>query len=1730
MERIGRFVQMDLEEIQLRKKMAEEFKKELDRKNEQIKNGLKKEQREFVKDAESLSYWNKKLDSNLARQLYNGLRTGKYKKPSEFFKKETKWMFDGYILPRFKESFLYAVDNRIKYQYSDSYYRRSFRTSDYSIHIYNIFQIIKGFHRNLCIDRDICDVLKNNIQEQEKAYIESERWETIGYNKELISYELDHGNKELEDIITDIVMGENEIVLDRQIIGGIIQSENEKMHKLLGKLLLAARLQEGLRQAICEPADSGTVSAFMEILNVIKENNLIRFSSVKRAVGTWIGLLNSETGDLERISDKSLELIIESLSKESVREEYLNSEDSMKIYIALWSNAFYEVRDAMDRVYKIADNGTHHQLLTSGYFIQNIDNENLNHELSKKIIGIMGESILKKEDVEYDVLAVYMPYFMSDWSRCKEIDKYYKDSDEAEKYYNILMAVYNDMPKKELEFSPCIFPWNTAVLSKAYVIARLCITALYLDDNEKIDFTCGLIKDTSNRSYLLEIMLEHPKTPVQKMVLTRALCDRESYTRKKAFALIKKVGLTEENYAQMEDMLKYKAADMRSNLIELLYGQDDDSLYGTVERLISDKKEEKRTASLDIIMQIKKDDSRTSLYERCVPLAKSLTDASTKEKILIENIIGGDEEEDISQDKILYTDEDKYVPDIPDNEKTDKFIKAFMDVFPDSRLKDSINKAKLKTPNLKKCKTAKQALEDCRMLSECIYMHRNDEYKRPNGEVTNIDSDNYFHSMTDENSYDIPLLSVWREWYEDKIGSVNRLIRMYILMRSYSKSDKFTEKSEKYIKELYGNGFEEYPHLDYAWQLTEIIDRLLDIYMDKMQQEMVAAALGIWYVKCFPKKDVILENGRSREQVYAKDEMFSYFIYHQQIISLMSWLCCNNDEYFPVIFPIAVLVSQKTFDNNEYKEIRMWEYKVLGAGRVYNVNSRFSTPAQTEYIIASYRNIISEGQMYYFLFDKRKIGDSLNLLSYVASANREQGRQVSDRNRYSSIRRKSVVSAFIENSKESGEPDGRLLKYADDIYETVINRVLKQELKRGDSPTIYSEEINSVHRIYGLKNFVSILSALGKDTLERAGYWYYGIPSKKRCLSHLLSVCIPDNDDNAKKLKSMVKGTDITDMRLIEAALFSPEWIDIVGEYLGWKGFNSACYYFMAHMNEAFDDKRKAVIARYTPLTSEELNSGAFDIDWFKSSYETLGDKKFQMIYKAAKYISDGSKHSRARKYADAALGKMDVSETEAKISDKRNKDLLMAYSLIPLKNEDDVSRRYLFLQKFLKESRQFGSQRIASEKKAVEMSMSNLAMNAGYTDVTRLTLRMETKLIDDSKDSFNDKEIEDVTMRLEVDDNGKASIICVKDGKKLKSVPARLKKNEYVVSLTALKKKLTDQYRRTKTLFEQAMEDGTEFTVDEIAQLQKNPVVLPILRDLVFISSGKIGFLKENVMSDYNGNETVLKYEDKAIAAHPLHLYKDGHWTEYQKNLFDRKAVQPFKQVFRELYVKTEEEKDMNHSLRYAGNQIQPAKTVACLKSRRWVADIEDGLQKVYYKENVVARIYAMADWFTPADIEAPTLEWVEFSDRNTGKNIAIKDVPDIIFSEVMRDVDLAVSVAHAGGIDPETSHSTVEMRAALLTFTLPLFKISNVSISGSHALVKGKFGDYTIHLGSGVIHKQGGTMINVLPVHSQHRGKLFLPFADDDPKTAEIISKVLLFADDGKIKDPSILEQIKA
>ncbi len=85
---------------------------------------------------------------------------------------------------------------------------------------------------------------------------------------------------------------------------------------------------------------------------------------------------------------------------------------------------------------------------------------------------------------------------------------------------------------------------------------------------------------------------------------------------------------------------------------------------------------------------------------------------------------------------------------------------------------------------------------------------------------------------------------------------------------------------------------------------------------------------------------------------------------------------------------------------------------------------------------------------------------------------------------------------------------------------------------------------------------------------------------------------------------------------------------------------------------------------------------------------------------------------------------------------------------------------------------------------------------------------------------------------------------------------------------------------------------------------------------------------------------------------------------------------------------------------------------------------------------------------------------------------------------------------------------------------------------MEGHFARVRGKLAQYRVHLGSAAIHIEPGHYLCIVPARwGQKHERLFLPFADEgDPKASEVISKVLLLASDDKIKDESILHQIRA
>ena len=1813
------------------------------------------------------------------------------------------------LVPRqYRDDFDYMLEQFANYQYSRSLFRPTVRTSDPAAHVLDAFGLMQAYKILGIYGVTPLEYLTERSESAGSAeagysaeaggsapavkagsaaatgindeFLDFKRSDTFARDLHMVQFDdviaarIDRGDAAVIEAVKEAILSDNNtVIVTVPLIRGVVKSRNTELHELLAKFLVAARLQEGVRQAVCENADCGRAEAFLTILKAIEDNDLLRFSAVKRAIATWTGICNLDS--MDRVSAKLLAYIGEAVRDRDRALEMTKTDDSVQIVTGLWAIGFYEARDAIARMLEIVESGTKNQRLTISYY---------NHYMQfSEYSGKAAGKILETYPDDPQMAAAFMPtyleavdtiirncirdeknqpvYSVKDESALHydplDAGEFWDSEEQARLHYGILKGLVDSMKKRKIEYSPMIFPWYGAALDKSDLTQRMVLIAYALQDQALIDETCVRLPDImdsyyNTRYYYLRVLLHAPKTEVQRSALIGYAADKESYTRQAAFQILKKMqnapgeGLTDVEYRQLEGYLRLKNEETRRNVIELLEGQEKPKVDESIRRLLSagqdpagasagkagqdagkaDKdagkagqaagkgsksakalsaadKEQMRLAGLDMLKRRSEsggDAKRESavLLREVLPNDAGLTD---KEKVLYGEIAGSEGAGSIlnTEGYGLYDPKASYEPVLDARASASKGSTAQESAAKQSAAQESAAQGSAaKEGAVKKGAKLLSGIfgsgkdQNAKILSDFFSLrakemdqyfdrirafvteHGKLEYTSVNGDRQLLENGlylmSYDYSGPIETRYPFPEL--WIEVYEKIIKDPKVFFNLYYaIQQGFTESDvKDVEAYRKAEKRIFGEAYSGYDYRDPKYKSSygghSIYLTILDIISSQQHLVLPAqiARAAVLEATRLPEEIRWMEKAPSKYQTYYTQQRPTIcFVRTNKFRSMLSRAChYENDEEFCAVFPLLHEVD------------RVYQFNAHEPKTSYGSSSR-NILSMFAYVKAHELGLITRDYLYKAAFEIIGLPFALGELGELFRPNVTI---------YTLRNLKEYMTVDLE--KRTMDTECRFYQLCEEVYRKLVDLVLDVELKRGDTPTVFSDAVPRISRIEGIPRLMEILRALGNDTLDRNTYYSYNSgTSKKECMSHLLKVCWPVlpqvqpqvqpqggpavgtavgtaaataqpqggpavGAETAADLKKAVKENKVSADRLIEVAMYAPQWLDLAEEVLGIDGFKSGCYYFMAHMNERFDDRKKAVIARYTPLSPEELNNGCFDTNWFFEVYEKLGEKNFAKLYKAAKYIADGSKHTRARKYADAATGKVDRDELEKTIADKRNKDLLMSYGLIPLKDVQDELHRYEFLQKFLKESRQFGAQRRASEAQCVQYAMKNMATTAGYADELRLTLAMETELVSSNQQYFDGMEIGEYTARILVDADGKSELALYKGagGKAIKSVPAALKKDEAFLEVKEFAAKLKDQYKRCAAMFERAMEEEDAYSYEELCGLRRNPVTAGILGRLVFVGqnteSGSAAGTPEELKAAEPGRivgtleelaaaDPAIGPETGLLVAHPVTLSRLGALAGYQRLFFEKQRAdgtrQPFKQVFREFYPKLEEEKDASDSRLFAGYQIQPKKTVAALRGRRWVADYDEGLQKIFFRQDIAATIYALADWFSPADTESPTLEYVSFYDRKTGKQKKLSEVPDILYSEVMRDVDLAVSVAHVGGVDPETSHSTIEMRRVIFEFNMELFGLTNVTFEGTHAFIKGTLNSYNIQLGSGVIHKESGGMVNILPVHSQQRGKIFLPFIDEDPKTAEILSKILLLAEDNKIKDPYILQQLR-
>ncbi|MBQ8287873.1 MAG: hypothetical protein IJX76_03780, partial [Clostridia bacterium] len=901
-----------------------------------------------------------------------------------------------------------------------------------------------------------------------------------------------------------------------------------------------------------------------------------------------------------------------------------------------------------------------------------------------------------------DLLAVWLPNFLPYayqimWGYYKgnaslKEQMWFADREEIVRYYDILRELYNGMKSKERVFSPCIFPWYEAKLEKAEIAQRLCALA-YMSREESIkDAVCPLIKECSCylRDTVFESLLSNPHTPTQRRAVVDGLVDKDNSTRTRAYNIAGRMRLTAEEYLVVESHLRYKSSDIRQQVMDLLLRQDNLALMDSISRLLLEGKEESRCGALDMLINLQKDNKRSGIVAALLPRLIEMAGGAkvtTKEKILLEELLP---KEDETEEVVLCTDADYYLPTEFDEDYIKLCAETFARYFPDSQLPRLLGQRGAK-PSLfakiaeavtgKDAPTCERARMDILSLSRFIDANQTVSIRYDDGDEALLGSAPHLRYLND-GSY--TLSHLWDRWAEENGITNERILRAIILLCANDRKTPYLDGCRPFVCSLYGNGFDRAVDPRYMSQIVSIFNHYL---MKKIPQEdlsRLASAVAAWLVRCVPDDKVLIHAPIVGRKLPVRYEM-AHLLAHMQIYRLYRLLTCQNDETLPKVFPLAVASVERcvqAFEALPVEEFRQDYRSYVYASNRYPGSRRLKEPAMTdgyyiavgdevdepvdvsEYLLAAHQGIITRRQLYQFLLQDGVIANAIRTVSDITAAVRDRGRVVSGQmnNGWRLVSRSRMLSQLIGHDGELTDDDIALCDLVEEVYNVLIPMVMEPELRRGDSPAKYTSYIRNITRLYGAENFAAILHAMGSDTLGAGSYG----DDRRNTLPHLLSVCIPAVGETAENFRKALEGKKIIEKRLIEAALYSPEWIPLIGEYLHLPAFESVCYYFMAHMNERFDAKRRAMIARYTPLTEEELNQGAFDIGWFRTAYEAMDEKVFDLIYTAAKYITDGARHTRARKYADAALGKFTVSETEATISDKRNKDLLMAYALIP--------------------------------------------------------------------------------------------------------------------------------------------------------------------------------------------------------------------------------------------------------------------------------------------------------------------------------------------------------------------------------------------------------------------------------------------------------------------------------
>lgn len=1494
------------------------------------------------------------------------------------------------------------------------------------------------------------------------------------------------------------------------VIESLLGSNREEGWTLIENTLLAAKRQEGLRQSIVGSIDCAHPESFKRMLKIILDEALIRFSSVARSVDIWLRLLWDAAST--KVLEENVRSILDLLDS-SARKKALQSDDAELVYRALWTTA---IEDAAATV-KLANKLLRHQSEEIRYVAVWILSQ-LGIEPAAK--GL--HEAIADENLQVAVLAACGLDGLSGESSVLEVIGYCRadeeDIDVPKNAFTQLEGLYKRLPEKPTTLKPIVWPWTERKVKRGLVGQQLISALGDLPPTKLLPYMQGL--NSWQQSQIVHMLSKQKKWDAATRSALIDLAGHKSIdVRETVYGALENKKLTAAECAQLESYLTRTAADLRVGVVELIFKQSDKIALSTAQRLLTSKNGQQRKAGLELTRQLAEADRER---ETCQLAA----------------------EEFRTQHKKLSKEDEIQLKGIAESHRASLTMDNALGLL------DPAGRSPIPTPKKLKPKLiTKAALECIRSLDNLVHKHRavSIRYKRwgtweesPLGSVDyGLPSLNLKKPLNNQLK-ELPLWETWKQWRDSRPAKLKdkdglELLRALAAMNfmdsyDYEEINRFTKKPKN--KALAKSILGEFSRVKLKYQDT--VDEILrwlfyskipkgsfDYLLDCVENTAahVPQAMLEEMVKPVSKKKKRHEWDCDDELDWRDDKIFEIWP-----DTIRSFIATTN---------IKLKASQV---RREFELRRFWDEPIKGAKRERLLMSEWTLAFQKKY--ATKDDLVDT-----LLGPGRDTYDNYPELQSITSPT--PGKSVRE---------------MLQKTKG-------LATLLDSIRETL----LEVELERGEKSTVSTEAVLAVNSFYGVSTLYRILKSLDGKFKVLSGWNASTEDSRPATLTALVKATYPAEVDTQKSFNQIAKqlideGHSSLD-QLLQLAFLAPQWSKFVGDYLNWDGFSEGLYWFLAHMDtwmsnatdaaasaegimdedeeDDIDDEDyeapeklsawERLILERTPLSLGERAEGAVDVDWFHRTFEQLGKTRWTKMAECAKLASNSAQAKKAQFLADVLLGVTPRKQLVEGIKKRNLKENVRLLGLLPLakgsKRAKDILERYHVLLDYKKYARKLSSLTKPEALRAFEIGICNLARLAGFPDPLRLEWALEAESVKDLANGPVSITKEGVTITLELNEMGLPETRIQRGDKPLKQVPPKIKKkHKAVAELAERAKELRAKSSRIKQSLENAMCRGDVIEGAELAQLMQHAIVAPNIKRVVMIGEGIAGYPDKNgkALRDHRGELEPIKKKEKLRIAHPVDLLKQKDWHKWQAECFQVERIQPFKQVFREVYVLTKQEKTLDKSTRFAGQQIGPRQAMALWNSRGW--NTQDEVIKIFHHHQIKAHVTFEDNIGTAAEIEGLTVDSVVFTKLDTYQPIKLNKVPPALLSEVMRDIDLVVSVAHRGEVDPETSESTIEMRTSLIRQTCTLLNLKNVAFKPRHVVIKGHYGDYSLHLGSGNVQRIPGGALAIVAVQSQHRGRVFLPFADNDPKTAEIVSKVLLLANDEEILDPMILDQLGA